>query len=67
MNDILKLNKDFKIYLDASTQQIVSDLKDILYGKSVVYLEDKTASDIVVKWMHISLFMIPYLKLISIH
>lgn len=47
MNDILKLNKDFKIYLDASTQQIVSDLKDILYGKSVVYLEDKTESDIV--------------------
>lgn len=47
MNDILKLNEGFKVYLEASTHQMVSHIKDILSGKSVVYLVGKTESDTV--------------------
>lgn len=47
MKEILELNKDFAVYLENSKPQMISDLKNILSDKSIVYEFKNTKADIV--------------------
>ncbi|MFD2909018.1 hypothetical protein ACFSX9_09735 [Flavobacterium ardleyense] len=47
MQDILNLNKEFANYLEKSTAQMISDLNDILFDKSVTYRLNYSKASIV--------------------
>jgi hypothetical protein len=48
IDGFLNLNNDFKKYLDASSKQMIADLKDILLDTSIKYNNGKSREDILV-------------------
>lgn len=46
IDGFLNLNNDFKKYLDASSKQMIADLKDILLDKSIKYNDGKSREHI---------------------
>lgn len=46
MNNISELNKDLKVYLDSSSNQMIADLKNILLDNSIQYKNGKSIKDV---------------------